>query len=64
MSYYIILFPDGLIKIYKNKKDRTKLPQDVRQFECSSNVTVQDLYNWANSGFKGLRTIKEIQRNG
>ena len=63
MTYYIILLQDGLKKIYRNKKDRAKLPQDARQFECSSNVTVQDLYHWAGNGYKGLKTIKEIPEN-
>lgn len=61
MTYYIILFQDGLVKINKRKKGRTELSQETRQFECSSNVTVQDLHQWAESGFKGLRTIKEIR---
>jgi hypothetical protein len=61
MSYYIILLKNGLLKIYKNKKDKIKLPQDARQFECSSNVTIQDLYVWIASGCKNLKTVKEIE---
>ncbi len=61
MLYYIILSKDGSLKFYKNKHDLKKLPQDTRQFECSSNVTVQDLYGWANNGFKGLRAVREIE---
>ncbi|MGB5218077.1 MAG: hypothetical protein WBN66_07235 [Smithella sp.] len=62
MAYYIILFKDGSLKIYKNKHDQTSLPEGARQFECSSNVTVQDLYDWAKKGFKGFRTIQEIEK--
>ncbi|HNY50812.1 MAG TPA: hypothetical protein PLV50_10800 [Smithella sp.] len=61
MLYYIILLQDGSFKLYKNKHDIKKLPQDTRQFECSSNVTVQDLYNWVKKDFQGFRTIKEIE---
>jgi len=61
MSYYLILLSDGSLNIYKNKREQTDLPQGARQFECSSNVTVQDLYVWANNGFKKSGTIKEIE---
>lgn len=62
MSFYIILFKDGSLKIYKRKQEQPKIPQGARQFECSSNVTVQDLHAWANNGFKDLRTIKELEK--
>ena len=61
MAYYIVLLKDGSFKIYKNKHDQKSLPEGARQFECSSNVTVQDLYDWAKKGFKGFRSIKEIE---
>jgi hypothetical protein len=61
MSYYIILFSDGSLRIYKNKHDQTDLPKGARQFESSSNITVQDLYVWANNGFKESGAIKEIE---
>lgn len=62
MEYYIILFQDGSFKIYKNKQDKSRLPQGTRLFVCSSNVTVPDLHTWAANGFKGLRTIREIEK--
>lgn len=62
MSYYIIIFKDGSLKIYKNKQEQTDLQQGARQFICSSNVTVQDLYVWAANGFKNLKTIKEVEK--
>ena len=60
MSYYVILLKDGSIRIYKNRQDGELLPKGARQFVCSSNVTVQDLYFWIDSGCNNLRTIKEI----
>ncbi len=62
MEYYIILYHDGSLKIYKDKQDKTPLPQGARLFVCSSNVTVQDLNVWASKGFKGLRTIQEVEK--
>jgi hypothetical protein len=62
MEYYIILLHDGSLKIYKDKQDKARLPQGARLFACSSNVTVQDLNVWASSGFKGLKTIREIEK--
>ena len=60
MEYYIILLRDGSLKIYKDKQDKSSLPQGARLFVCFSNVTVHDLNVWASSGFKGLKTIREI----
>lgn len=60
MSYYVILQEDGSIRIYKNRQDKEQWPKGCRQFVCSSNVTVQDLYLWIDSGCNNLRTIKEI----
>jgi hypothetical protein len=51
---------DGSLKIYKNEQEAARLPDGARQFQCSSNITVQDLYVWANNGFKGAKAIKEI----
>lgn len=62
MSYFIIIFKDASLKIYKKKQDQTDLPQGARQFVCSSNVTVQDLYVWITNGFKNLKTIKEVEK--
>ena len=61
MKYYIILLHDGLLKIAKDKQDKALLPQGARQFVCSSNVTVQDLYLWAADGLKGLKAIQEVE---
>lgn len=61
MLYYIILFKDGSLKFYKNKHDLKTMPQNTRQFACSSNVTVQDLHSWANNGYTGLRAVREIE---
>ena len=61
MEYYIILSQDGSMQILKNKQDKSRLPQGARQFVCSSNVTVQDLNVWATNGFKGFRTIREVE---
>lgn len=60
MKYYIILFKNGSLKIYKDEPDQTRLPRGARLFECSSNVTVQNLNVWASQGFQGLRTIREV----
>lgn len=62
MEYYIILFHDGSLKIYKEKQDKARLPQGARLFVCSSNVTVQDLNGWATNGYKGLRTLQEVEK--
>jgi hypothetical protein len=62
MEYYIILFQDGSLKIYKDKQDKTTLPKGARQFVCSSNVTVQDLSVWAAKGFKNTQAIREVKR--
>ena len=61
MEFYIVLFKDGSLKIFKKKQDKAQLEPDARQFACSSNVTVQDLNVWASNGFKGFRAIQEIQ---
>lgn len=61
MSYYIVVFDDGSFKIYKNKQDKSRLPQGARLFICSSNVTVQDLHMWVAKGFQGLQSIREIE---
>lgn len=60
MSYYIILYHDRSLKIFKSRQKRTDVPQDARQFECSSNVTVQDLHVWAHNGFKDIPSIREL----
>jgi hypothetical protein len=62
MKFYIVLFKDGSFKIFKDKQDTAQLQPDARQFVCSSNVTVQDLHVWASNGFKGFRTIQEIEK--
>ena len=59
MSYYIILFKDGSLKIYKNKQ---QVQKGARQFVCSSNVTVQDLFVWIANGFENLNTIQEVEK--
>lgn len=59
MSYYIILFKDGSLKIYKNKQ---QVQKSARQFVCSSNVTVQDLFVWIANGFENLKTIQEVEK--
>ena len=59
MSYYIILFKDGSLKIYKNKQ---QVQKGVRQFVCSSNVTVQDLFFWTANGFENLKNIQEVEK--
>ncbi len=61
MEYYIILFHDGSIKIYKDKQDKARLPQGARLFVCGSNVTVQDLNVWESQGYKGFRTLREVE---
>ena len=60
MEFYIVLFKDGSLKIFKKKQEKAQLEPDARQFVCSSNVTVQDLNVWACNDFKGFRTIQEI----
>ena len=60
MKYYIILFQDGSLKIHKNQIEKGQQPEGSRLFVCSSNVTVQELYNWESSGYKGLNTIQEL----
>ena len=60
MEFYIVLFKNGSLKIFKTKQSKSKLETDARQFVCSSNVTVQDLNVWASNDFKGFRTIQEI----
>lgn len=60
MNYYIIIYNDGSLKIFKTIQDKALLPPDARQFVCSSNVTVQDLFAWMESGYKGLNSIGEI----
>ncbi len=62
MEYYIILFHDGSLKIYKDKQDKARLPQGVRLFVCSSNVTVQDLNIWSSNSFKDIKTIQEVEK--
>ncbi|MRS05550.1 hypothetical protein EG832_20390 [bacterium] len=62
MSYFIILFQDGSLKIFKTKQDKARLPEGARLFVCSSNVTMQDLWGWASNGFKGLNTIEEVEK--
>lgn len=60
MSFFIVLFEDGSLIICKSMQDRDSLPEGARQFKCSSNVTVQDLFLWLAGGCKKIRTIKEI----
>ena len=60
MEFYMVLFKDGSLKIFKKKQDKAQLESDARQFVCSSNVTVQDLNVWTSNGFKGFKTIQEI----
>ncbi|PKN77974.1 MAG: hypothetical protein CVU51_16015 [Deltaproteobacteria bacterium HGW-Deltaproteobacteria-1] len=62
MEYYLMLFKNGSFKIYKNKQSPGRMEEGVRQFSCSSNVTVQDLYTWAANGYKKLNTVREIER--
>ena len=62
MKYYIILFHDGSLKIYKDKPDKALLSHGARLFVCSSNVTVQDLSVWAANDYKGLNTIQEVEQ--
>jgi hypothetical protein len=62
MKFYIVLFKDGSLKIFKEKQDESQLDSDAKQFVCSSNVTVQDLHVWASNGFKGFRAIQEIEK--
>ncbi len=60
MAYCLIIFPDGSLKIYKSEQDQKSLSAGSRQFICSSNVTVQDLYIWIADGYKGLNTVREV----
>jgi hypothetical protein len=60
MNYYIVIYNDGSIKIFKIIQDKALLPSDARQFVCSSNVTVQDLFVWMENGYKGINSIGEI----
>ncbi len=60
MTYYLVIFSDGLLNIYKKEQKQKSLPVGARQFICSSNVTVQDLYVWIADGYKGLNTVREI----
>jgi len=62
MKFYIVLFKDGSLKIFKQQQDKDQLQPDVRQFVCSSNVTVQDLHVWSSNGFMGFRSIQEIEK--
>ena len=62
MKFYIVLFKNGSMKIFKEKQDKNQLEPHARQFACSSNVTVQDLHVWASNDFKGLRTVQEIEK--
>ena len=62
MKFYIVLYKDGSLKIFKEKQDTAQFEPDIRQFVCSSNVTVQDLDACASNGFKGFRTIQEIEK--
>ena len=62
MEFYIVLYKDGSLKIFKKKQDKAQLESDTRQFACSSNVTVQDLNVWASNGFKGFGSIQEIEK--
>ena len=61
MKYYITLLHDSSLKISKDIQDSDLLPPEARQFVCSSNVTVQDIYLWSVNGFKGLKSIKEME---
>jgi len=60
MAYYLVIFPNDSLKIYRSEQDPKSLPAGARQFICSSNVTVQDLYAWIADGYKGLNTVREI----
>jgi len=60
MTYYLVTFSDGSLKIYRSEKDQKTLPVGARQFICSSNVSVQDLYVWIADGYKGLNTVREV----
>jgi len=62
MKFYIVLFKDGSLKIFKEKQNTDQLQPDARQFVCSSNVTVQDLHVWASNKFKGFSAIQEIEK--
>jgi hypothetical protein len=62
MEFYIVLFNNGSLKIFKKKQDKAQLEPGARQFACSSNVTVQDLNVWTSNDFKGLRTIREVEK--
>lgn len=62
MEYYLVLFKNGSLKIYKNKQGPGRMEEGTRQFVCSSNVTVQDLYIWAANGYEKLNTVREIER--
>jgi len=61
MKFYIVLFQDGSLQIFKNMQDKSQLPQGARQFVCSSNVTVYELHGWAANGYTGLNTIGEVK---
>jgi len=56
-----MLFKNGALKIYKNKQNRGRMEEGAKLFVCSSNVTVQDLYVWAQNGYKKLNTVREIE---
>ncbi len=60
MTYYLVISSDGSLKIYRSEQGQKSLPAGARQFICSSNVTVQDLYVWIADGYKGLNAIREI----
>ena len=60
MTYYLVIFSDGSLKFYRDEQDQKSLPAGARQFICSSNVTVQDLYVWIADGYKGLNSVREI----
>ncbi len=62
MKFYIVLFKDGSLKIFKKKQDKAQLEPGMKQFVCSSNVTVQDLNIWASKDYKGFRTIQEAEK--
>ena len=62
MEYYLVVFHDGSLKTSKDKPDKTRLPQGARLFVCSSNVTVADLHQWASGGYKGFRTIQDVDQ--
>lgn len=60
MKYYIVLFNDGLLEIYRRKPDKAHFRKDAKFYECNEGTTIQDISEWISTMYGYDRKIKLI----